>query len=77
MWIALRRAGESVARCTVERLTRANGICGVKRRGKPWRTTRPEPAARRRPDLVDWSSPASVDRRGFRRAAVPLDDDRL
>jgi putative transposase len=53
MWIALRRAGEPVARCTVERLMRANGICGAKRRGKPWRTTRPDPAARRRPDLVD------------------------
>jgi putative transposase len=53
MWIALRRAGEPVARCTVERLMRTNGICGAKRRGKPWRTTRPDPAARRRPDLVD------------------------
>ena len=53
MWVALRRAGEPVARCTVERLMRANGICGAKRRGKPWRTTRPDPAARRRPDLVD------------------------
>ena len=52
MWIALRRAGEPVARCTVERLMRAHGICGAKRRGKPWRTTRPDPAARRRPDLV-------------------------
>jgi transposase InsO family protein len=53
MWIALKRAGEPVARCTVERLMRAHGICGAKRRGKPWRTTRPDPAARRRPDLVD------------------------
>jgi transposase InsO family protein len=53
MWIALTRAGEPVARCTVERLMRAHGICGAKRRGKPWRTTRPDPAARRRPDLVD------------------------
>jgi putative transposase len=53
MWIALRRAGESVARCTVERLMRAHGIQGAKRRGKRWRTTRPDPAARRRPDLVD------------------------
>ena len=53
MWIALNRAGEPVARCTVERLMKANGICGAKRRGKPWRTTRPDPAARRRPDLVD------------------------
>jgi putative transposase len=53
MWKALRRAGEGVARCTVERLMRANGVCGAKRRGKPWRTTRPDLAARRRPDLVD------------------------
>ena len=53
MWVALNRAGEPVARCTVERLMRANGICGAKRRGKPWRTTKPDPAARRRPDLVD------------------------
>ena len=53
MWIALNRAGEPVARCTVERLMRAHGIEGAKRRGKPWRTTRPDPAARRRPDLVD------------------------
>jgi putative transposase len=53
MWVALRRAGEPVARCTVERLMREHGIQGAKRRGKPWRTTRPDPAARRRPDLVD------------------------
>jgi putative transposase len=53
MWKALTPAGEPVARCTVERLMRANGICGAKRRGKPWRTTRPDEAARRRPDLVD------------------------
>jgi putative transposase len=53
MWIALRRAGQPVARCTVERLMRANGICGAKRRGKPWRTTHPDREARRRPDLVD------------------------
>jgi transposase InsO family protein len=59
MWIALRRAGEPVARCTVERLMTANGICGAKRRSKPWRTTRPDPAARRRPDLVDRNFTAS------------------
>jgi len=51
-WKALRRAGESVARCQVQRLMRAHGIQGAKRRGKPWRTTIPDPAARRRPDLV-------------------------
>jgi putative transposase len=32
---------------------RANGIQGAKRRGKPWRTTTPDPAAQRPPDLVD------------------------
>ena len=31
---------------------RADGIQGAKRRGKPWRTTTPDPDARRRPDLV-------------------------
>jgi putative transposase len=52
MWKALLRAGERVPRCQVQRLMKANGIQGAKRRGKPWRTTRPGPAARRRPDLV-------------------------
>ena len=59
MWKALRRAGEQVGRGRVERLMRAHGICGAKRRGKPWRTTRPDPAARRRPDLVDRDFSAS------------------
>jgi putative transposase len=44
-WLALKREG-------VKRLMRANGIQGAKRRGKPWRTTIPDPAAARRPDLV-------------------------
>lgn len=52
MWKALLRAGERVPRCRVQRLMRADGIQGAKRRGKPWRTTRPDPQARRRPDLV-------------------------
>src|SRR3954471_18752809 len=52
MWKALRRAGETVPRCRVQRLMRAHGIVGAKRRGRPWRTTRPDPEARRRPDLV-------------------------
>jgi putative transposase len=60
MWKALRRAGEDVGRGRVERLMRANGICGAKRRGKPWRTTRPDPMARRRPDLVDRDFAAAV-----------------
>ena len=39
MWKALRRAGEQVGRDRVQRLMRAHGIQGAKRRGKPWRTT--------------------------------------
>ena len=52
MWKALRRAGEQVGRGRVERLMRVHGIHGAKRRGRPWRTTTPDPAALRRPDLV-------------------------
>lgn len=60
MWKALLRAGERVSRCRVQRLMRAHGIEGAKRRGKPWRTTRPDPKAARRPDLVrrDFTAPA-------------------
>jgi putative transposase len=52
MWKALRRAGEDVGRGRVERLMRAHGIQGAKRRGRSWRTTTPDPLAQRRPDLV-------------------------
>jgi putative transposase len=52
-WKALLRAGERVPRCQVQRLMRTHGIQGAKRRGKPWRTTKPDPGARRRPDLVN------------------------
>jgi putative transposase len=52
MWKALLRAGEQVGRSRVERLMRTNGFQGAKRRGKPWRTTRADPSARRSPDLV-------------------------
>jgi putative transposase len=53
-WKALLRAGEQgLARCTVQRLMRAAGIQGAKRRGRPWRTTTPDPEATRRPDLVE------------------------
>jgi putative transposase len=52
MWKALRRAGEQLPRCRVQRLMKANGIVGAKRRGKRWRTTTPDPLAHRRPDLV-------------------------
>jgi transposase InsO family protein len=53
MWLALRRAGERVGRDHVKRLMREAGIQGAKRRGKPWRTTTPDPAATRSPDLVN------------------------
>ncbi len=53
MWKALARAGERVPRYRVQRLTRAAGIEWAKRRGKPWRTTTSDPAAHRRPDLVE------------------------
>jgi putative transposase len=53
MWKALGRAGEPVGRDHVRRLMRAHGIQGAKRRGKPWRTTRPDPLADRSPDLVN------------------------
>ncbi len=59
-WKALTRAGEHTPRCQVQRLMRANGIQGAKRRGKPWRTTTPDPAARRRPDLVNRDFTASA-----------------
>jgi putative transposase len=52
MWAHLRREGIPVAKCTVERLMRANGWQGV-RRVKKVRTTVPDPAAARAPDLVD------------------------
>ena len=51
-WKALLRAGERVSRCQVQRLMREHSIQGAKRRGKPWRTTKPDPNAQRHPDLV-------------------------
>ena len=51
MWAHLNRQGIPVARCTVERLKRAHGWRGVTR-GRRVRTTVPDPAAARAPDLV-------------------------
>lgn len=51
VWHQLRREGFDVARCTVERLMRQEGLQGA-RRGKTFRTTRPDASARRPPDLV-------------------------
>jgi putative transposase len=58
-WLALRRAGVEVGRDAVKRLMRAHGVQGAKRRGKPWRTTTPDAAALRPPDLVDRDFTAS------------------
>jgi len=51
-WLALTREGIAVGRDHVKRLMRTHGIQGAKRRGKPWRTTIPDPAAVRPPDRV-------------------------
>lgn len=53
MWKALKRAGEHAPRCQIQRLMRQAGIQGAKRRGKPWRTTIPDPNAIRPADLVE------------------------
>jgi putative transposase len=53
MWIALKREGEEAGKGRVQRLMRDAGIQGAERRGKPWRTTKPDPLAQRRPDLVE------------------------
>jgi len=52
MWAHLQRLGIEVARCTVERLMRANGWRGATR-AKRVRTTIADPSASRAPDLVD------------------------
>lgn len=52
MWLHLRGKGHDVARCTVERLMRAEGLVGALR-GKDVRTTIPDEKADRPADLVD------------------------
>ena len=52
MWAHLQRQGIPVARCTVERIMRANGWRGVSRARRTPRTTEPDPTAARAPDLV-------------------------
>ena len=51
VWLQLAREGILVARCTVERLMRAEGLQGVTRGGK--RTTIPDELAERPDDLVN------------------------
>lgn len=52
VWKQLNREGVGVARCTVERLMRTQGLYGA-RRGKKYKTTIPGEAAARPADLVD------------------------
>ena len=52
VWRQLRREGMRVARCTVQRLMRVLGLRGVVR-GRAFRTTLPDTAAVRPPDLVE------------------------
>lgn len=51
VWLALRRKGIDVARCTVERLMAELGLTGAIR-GKVKNTTIPDPGGSRPPDLV-------------------------
>ncbi len=52
VWRLLAREDIRVARCTVERLMRQQGLRGI-RRGKQFVTTRPDGAAARPPDRVE------------------------
>jgi len=49
---ALVREGETAGRDQVARLMASDGLQGAKRRGKPWKTTTPDPEAQRASDLV-------------------------
>jgi putative transposase len=53
VWKQLKREGIEVARCTVERLMRENGMCGVSTKRRRPRTTIPGDSADRPNDLVD------------------------
>jgi putative transposase len=52
VWLQLNREGIQVARCTVERLMKADGLHGVVR-GATIKTTTPDPKAARPEDLVE------------------------
>ncbi len=53
VWKQLAREGVCAPRCQVQRLMRAHGIQGAKRRGRPWRTTVPGSEVRQLPDLLE------------------------
>jgi len=63
VWLQLNREGIPVARCTVERLMRDLGLEGA-HRGRGHRTSVPDPAAARAPDLVQRRFTPSVGRVG-------------
>ena len=64
VWRELRREGNGVARCTVERLMRELGIAGVAARKKRPRTTVPGPVGQVRPsDLLERDFTASAPNR--------------
>jgi len=52
MHAQLVREDETAGRDQVARLMGSAGVVGAKRRGKPWRTTVPDPGAQRPADLV-------------------------
>ena len=65
MWQLLRKRritvdGRPVARCTIERLMRKNGLYGARRGDSFYATTRADPSHERAPDLVrrDFTAPA-------------------
>ena len=59
VWRQLRREEVHVARCTVRRLMRERGLCGVVR-GRAWvTTTQAQPDADRSQDLVEWDFTAT------------------
>ncbi len=62
VWRQLRREGFNVARCTVARLMRVAGLRGVVR-GKPQKTTRPDPALPCQRDKVNRQFRASAPNR--------------
>jgi putative transposase len=62
VWRQLGREGIRVARCTVERLMRREGLEGCVR-GRAWPTTRADRAAPRPPDLVDRNFAAAAPNR--------------
>ena len=63
VWAQLNREGVRVARCTVERLMRSEGLTGV-RRGKAFKiTTRPDERQQRPADLVERRFKASAPNR--------------